>query len=192
MLKELFRRPHHVRRLRANPLGLFFEPLTELVSRRGHGLDLIHQYARAVEHFGHWLGACYPVVAAEQVTTASVRHFLQEHLPHCSCMMGFPRLRATNLAALRHLLRRLAEQNPARLLPPPSPYDAFLAGYGHFPHQTCGLSEHTRIYRMRNARTFLQQQFRHRPPRLGRLWPEGTLHGNRAMAAARAWCRRKM
>lgn len=171
MLKEFFRRPHHVRRLRANPLGTLFEPLTELLSRRGHGLGLIHQYARVVEHFGHWLGTCYSVVAAEQVTTASVRHFLQEHLPHCSCMMGFPRLRATNLAALRHLLRMLAQQNPARLLPPPSPYDSLLAEYDHFLHQTCGLSEHTRIYRMRNARTFLQRQFRHRPPRLGRLRP---------------------
>jgi site-specific recombinase XerD len=171
MLEEFFRRPHHVRRLRANPLGPFFEPLTELLSRRGHGLGLIHQYARAVEHFGHWLGACCAVVSAAQVTTTSVRHFLQEHLPHCSCKMGFPRSRAMNLAALRHLLRMLAQQDPGRLLPPPSPYDALLAEYEHFLRQTCGLSEHTRIYRMRNARTFLQRQFGHHPPRLGRLRP---------------------
>src|SRR5262249_20110813 len=126
MLEEFFRRPHHVRRLRADPLGTLFEPLTELLSRRGHGLGLIHQYARAVEHFGHWLGTCYPVVAAELVTMASVRHFLQEHLPYCACTTGFPRSRAMNLAALRHLLRMLAQQNPARLLPPPSPSDAAL------------------------------------------------------------------
>lgn len=171
MLEEFFRRPHHVRRLRANPLGKLFEPLAQLLTRRGHGLGLIHHYARVVEHFGHWLSTCYSVVAEEQVTMASVRNFLQEHLPHCSCTMGFPRLHATNLAALRHLLRMLAQQNPARLLPPPSPYDTLLAEYYHFLHQTRGLSEHTRLYRMRNARTFLQRQYKHRPPRLSRLQP---------------------
>src|SRR5262249_18693920 len=97
--------------------------------------------------------------------------FFQAPLPYCACTTGFPRSRAMNLAALRHLLRMLAQQNPARLLPPPSPYDALLAEYDHFLRQTCGLSEHTRIYRMRNARTFLQRQFRHRSPRLGRLRP---------------------
>jgi site-specific recombinase XerD len=171
MLEELFRRPHHVRRLRANPLGAFFDPLTELLFCRGHGPGVIHQYVRAVEHFGHWLGACYPVVAVEQVTTVSVRQFLQDHLPHCSCTAGFPRGRAMNLAALRHLLRMLAQQDPSRLLPPPSPHDALLAQYDHFLRKTCGLSEHTRIYRMRNARTFLQRQFGHTPPHLGRLRP---------------------
>jgi integrase/recombinase XerD len=171
MLEELFRRPHHVRRLRANPLGALFDPLTELLFRRGHGPGVIHQYVRAVEHFGHWLGACYPVVAVKQVTTAWVRRFLQEHLPHCSCTAGFPRGRAMNLAALRHLLRMLAQQDPARLLPPPSPHDALLAEYDHFLRQTCGLSEHTCIYRMRNARTFIQRQFGHNPPHLGRLRP---------------------
>jgi site-specific recombinase XerD len=171
MLEKLFRRPHHVRRLRANPLGALFDALTELLFHRGHGPGVIHQYVRAVEHFGHWLGACYPVVAVAQVTTASVRQFLQEHLPRCSCTAGFPRERAMNLAALRHLLRMLAQRDPARLRPPPSPHDALLAEYDHFLRHTCGLSEHTRIYRMRNARTFLERQFGHSPPHLDRLRP---------------------
>jgi site-specific recombinase XerD len=170
MLDELFRRHHHVRRLRANPLGARFDPLTELLFRRGHGPGLIHQYLRALEHFGHWLGACHPVVAVDQVTTASVRQFLQEHLPHCSCTAVSPRECATNLAAPRHLLRMLAQQGPSRL-PPPSPHDALLAQYDHFLRQTCGLSEHALVYRMRNARTFLQRQFGHGPPHLGRLRP---------------------
>jgi site-specific recombinase XerD len=126
---------------------------------------------RAVEHFGHWLGTGYLVVTGEQVTSVSVRQFLQEHLPHCSCTAGFPRQRAINRAALRHLLRMLAQQDPARLLPPPSPHDPLLAEYAHFLRQTCGLSEHTLIYRLRNARTFLQRQFGHSPAHLGRLRP---------------------
>jgi hypothetical protein len=69
--------------------------LTELLVHRGHGPGLIHQYVRAVEHFGHWLGAGYPAVAVEEVTTASVRQFLREHLPHCGCTASFPRGRAT-------------------------------------------------------------------------------------------------
>src|SRR5262245_19140168 len=171
MLEELFRRPHHVRRLRANPLGALFDPLTELLVRRGHGPGLIHQYARAVEHFGHWLGAGYRAVAVKQVTTGSVSQFLLEHLPHCSCAPGFPRGRAMHLAALRHLLRMLAQQDPTRLLPPPSPHDALLAQYDHSLRQTCGLSEHTRIYRLRNARPFLRRQFGHTPPQTARLRP---------------------
>ena len=137
MLEELFRRPPHVRRLRANPLGALFDPLTELLTRRGHGPGLIHQYVRAVEHFGYWLGAGYPVVAVEQVTTASVRQFLQEHLPHCTCTAGFPRGRGLNLAVLRHLLRMLAQQDPSRLLPPPSPHDSRPGAGGVSRHPAC-------------------------------------------------------
>jgi integrase/recombinase XerD len=171
MLQALFRRSHHVCRLRANVLGALFDPLVELLFRRGHGPGPIHQYVRAVEHFGHWLATSSLGVAADQVTRASVRPFLQEHLPHCSCTVAFPRSHATTRAALRHLLRLLAQQDPARLLPPPSPHDALLAEYTHFLRQTCGLSEHTCLYRLRNARTFLQRQFGHGAAQPARLQP---------------------
>ncbi len=171
MLEELFRRLHHVHRLRANPLGALFDPLTELLLRRGYSRSSIHQYVRAVEHFGHWLGTGSPAVTMQQVTAGSMCQFLQEHLPQCSCAPGFPHWRAMHLAALRHLLRMLAQQDPTRLLPPPSPHDVYLTQYDHFLRKTCGLSEHTRIYRMRNARTFLQRQFEHNPAHLGRLRP---------------------
>ena len=145
--------------------------MTELLFRRGHVAGAIHQYLRAVEHFGHWLGTCHRVVTVQQVTRASVRQFLQEHLPHCSCTTCFPCGLTTSRAALYHLLRMLTQDDPVRLLPAPSPYDALLAKYDHFLRQTCGLSEHTCVYRMRNARTFLQRQFEHAPAQPERLRP---------------------
>jgi integrase/recombinase XerD len=159
MLDSLFRRPHHIRRLRTGPLGSLFDPLVGFLQRRGHVVTFIHQIVRAIEHFGYWLQTQHAEVTTDEVTPVSVSRFLHEHLPRCSCPLPFPRMLILARAALKHLLRMLTRDNPARLLSPATPHDRLLAEYDHFLRQTCGLAAHTCLYRRRYAREFLQRCF---------------------------------
>src|SRR5215831_7950574 len=138
MLDSLFPDAHHVQRLRANPLGALFDPFAQFLLRRGHAARFIQLTLRAVEHFGRWLQAQYAAVSAAEVTKATARRFLDEHLPACCCPRSVIRDRLVARASINHLLRMLALDDPARLLPPAPPHDALLAEYHHFLHQTCG------------------------------------------------------
>lgn len=164
MLDALFQRPHHLRRFRANPLGPTLDQLAGYLTRRGHATCVIHQFLRAAEHYGYWLGTRYPAVTQGHVTKASARQFVHDHLGACACPPRFPRSLIPSRAAVNHLLRLLDQQHPARLLSPPARHDALLAEYDGFLHQTCGLSENTRIYRRRNARQFLDRHFGENAP----------------------------
>jgi integrase/recombinase XerD len=157
MLDVLFQRSHHVRRLRANPIGLILDPFAEYLLRRGYTSNFVHQLLRAVEHYGHWMGTRHTPVTTDDVTEASTQQFLHEHLPTCSCSAHFPRDLVLNRAAINHLLRMLAAQDPARLLPSPTRHGPLLAEYDDYLRQTCGLSVQTRLYRLRNARQFLER-----------------------------------
>ena len=68
MLETIFRRPHHLRRLRANSLGEILDRYVDYLIGRGHTPHVVHQYLRAAEHYGHWLGARLAVVAADDLT----------------------------------------------------------------------------------------------------------------------------
>jgi site-specific recombinase XerD len=171
MLDSLFRRPHHIRRLRAGPLGALFDPLVSFLLRRGHAVTFVHQVVRAVEHFGYWLQTQHAEVSADDVTPVSVSRFLSEHLPHCSCPLPFPRSPSLARAALNQLRRVLIPDAPARPLPPATPFDALLTEYDHFLRQTCGLAAQTCLYRRRYAREFLQRCFGDGAPDFRRLRP---------------------
>jgi integrase/recombinase XerD len=157
MLDALFQRSHHIRRLRANPLGAILDPFADHLLHRGYTTNFVHQLLRCAEHYGHWMGANHTLATADDVTASSARRFLREHLPICSCAARFPRSLVSNRAAINHLLRMLAELDPARLLPPPSRHGPLLAEYDDYLWRTCGLAEQTRLYRMRNARQFLER-----------------------------------
>jgi site-specific recombinase XerD len=171
MLDTLFQRSHHVRRLRANPLGAILDQFASYLLRRGHPTGVVHQSVRAAEHYGYWLGMSHPAVTADHVTRASTRQFLRDHLAVCSCSPRFPRSLIPSRAAVNHLLRMLDQQDATRLLPPPTLHGPLLTEYDRFLLQTCGLSEQTRIYRVRNARQFLDRHFGNAPPAPDRLRP---------------------
>ena len=171
MLHALFRRSHHVRRLRGNPLGEILDEFVGYLLRRGHQTGVIHQFVRAAEHYGHWLGTCHEAVTADHVTKASTRQFLDDHLAFCSCSPSFPRNLIASRAAINHMVRMLDQRDPARLLSTPISHGPLLTEYDRFLLQTCGFSEHTRIYRVRNARQFLARHFGDAPPVPERLRP---------------------
>ena len=107
----------------------------------------------------------------DHVTKASTRQFLHGHLAVCSCSVAFPRSLIANRAAVNHVLRMLDQQDPARLLSPPTPHGPLLTEYDRFLLQTCGFSGSTRVYRVRNAREFLDRHFGDAPPVPERLRP---------------------
>src|SRR4051794_382537 len=148
MLETIFRRRHHIRRLRANPIGSILDPYVGYLIGRGHTTNVVHQFVRAAEHYGHWLGTRHGVVTADHLTRASARLFLHEHLAACSCLVPLPRDLINGRAAIGHLLRMLDGQDPARRSAPPTPHDSLLGEYDRFLRQTCGLSGHTRGYRL--------------------------------------------
>jgi hypothetical protein len=43
MLETIFRRTHHLRRLRANPLGAILDQYVEYLIGRGHTTNVVHQ-----------------------------------------------------------------------------------------------------------------------------------------------------
>jgi integrase/recombinase XerD len=171
MLDTLFQRPHHLQRLRANPIGAVLDSFAEYLLRRGHARGTIHQFLRAVEHYGCWLGNQYTVVTLEHITSASAREFLHEHLPLCSCSTRFQRGLIASRAAINHLLRMLVQRDPARVSSPSDPHGSILAQYESFLERDCGLSDHTRIYRLRNARQFLLRHFGDASPDPSQLNP---------------------
>jgi site-specific recombinase XerD len=171
MLDRLFQRSHHVRRLRANPLGAILDQFADHLLRPGYSAGFVHQLVRGAEHYGYYLGTRHPVVTTDLVSRASARQFLNEHLGTCSCPASFPRSLNPCRAAVRHLLRMLDQRDPDRLRPPATPVGSLLAEYDSFLRQTCGFSEHTCIYRLRNARDFLERHFGENLPDPGRLRP---------------------
>jgi integrase/recombinase XerD len=171
MLETIFRRRHHIRRLRANPLGPILDQFVDHLIARGHTTNVVHQYVRAAEHYGHWLGSRHVVVTVDQLTRASARQFLHEHLVACSCPVRLPCDLVNCRAATNHLLRMLDGHDPARCLPPPTPHDSLLTEYDGFLRQACGLSGHTRGYRLRYARQFLESRFGGDPPSFDGLRP---------------------
>jgi integrase/recombinase XerD len=171
MLEMLFRRSHHIRRLRANPLGVILDQFVDYLLRRGHKTSVVHQFVRAAEHYGYWLGTCHAAVTAGHVTRASTRQFLHDHLAVCSCPAGFPSSLVSSRTAVNHMVRMLDQQDSARLLPPPTQHGLLLTEYDSFLLQVCGFSEHTRVYRLRNARQFLDRHFGDTPLVPDRLQP---------------------
>jgi integrase/recombinase XerD len=98
MLDSLFPRPHHVRRLRANPLGKVLDRFAGYLSHRGQKACVVHQLLRAAGHLGSWPGAHNAAVSPDLVTKASIRRFLHEHLTAARARLG---LRAASSPAGR-------------------------------------------------------------------------------------------
>ena len=146
MLDTLFQRPHHVRRLRANPLGAILDQFTDYLLRRGQRADFVHQLVRAASTTATGLGTRHAAVTADHVTRASARQFLHEHLAICSCSARFPRSLIPSRAAVNHMLRMLDQQDPSRSA---ATTDSAWSAPGRvrpFLRQTCGLSgAHARL-----------------------------------------------
>jgi integrase len=158
MLDHVFRRPSVRARIRANPLGHRLPNYCAYLEACGHLPKIIQQSVRAVEHFGSWLASEHR--APEEITRATIRSFLDDHLPACRCPGPAPTTLRHVRAALNHLLRLPGgpTQRP-RPASPPGPVVAVLEIYREHLRDICGLAEVTCSYRVQYAREFLGGKF---------------------------------
>jgi len=171
MLDHVFRRPSVCARIRANPLGPWLPNYCAYLEGCGHLPKIIQQSVRAVEHFGSWLASEH--LAPEEITRATIRSFLADHLPVCRCPGPAPTTFRHVRAALNHLLRLPGgpTQRP-RPATPPSPVAAVLELYRGHLRDICGLAEVTCSYRLEYAREFLGGKFGDGPIDWAALRPE--------------------
>jgi len=171
MLDHYFLRPRVLERIRANPLAAWLPSYIAYLAARGHTRSTVRYSVRAVEHFGNWLASQH--IAPGDVTWATIRSFLHEHLPVCRCSPPA----STQLRQVRAALGRLMRvpggplQRP-RPATPLTPVEAILERYRGHLGDTCGLAQATCSYRLRYARGFLQGQFGDGPINWAAIRPE--------------------
>ena len=162
MLDTLFQRPHHIRRLRANPARRALRPVRRVSApARGQPAPSSTRSSVLSSTSAYWLEDATPAVTADQVTTASVAA-----VPAKSTCRTAPARRASRGPRTR----RSAAHPPPSDAPhlqqdPPGCCHRRRRTMPSCPSTTtssgrpAGCAEHTRIYRMRNARQFLQRHF---------------------------------
>jgi site-specific recombinase XerD len=171
MLDHLFVRTRVLDRIRANPLGNCIPAYVGYLETRGHPRSTIRRCVRAIEHFGTWLAS--QRIAPEDVTRATIRSFLHEHLPICHCPTPASTYARQVRAALGHLLRLPSGPfQRHRPTSPPTPVEAILELYRGHLRNSCGLAEATCSYRLRHARVFLRSKFGNGLVNWGALRPE--------------------
>ncbi len=151
--------PHHptpAAWLQKSDLAQFMPNYWQYLVRRGYALSTRRAYVRCVAHFAHWLTTQRR--DAGDIRHDDVSHFLDRHLPHCSCPAPVRRCRTDMRAALRHLLAVLAENNDALTRQAANVIDEELRRYDKHMHHDRGLASNTRGQRLRILRAFLLQK----------------------------------
>ena len=165
MLESLFKSSWVRRRMRVAHLSIILEGFVLHLERRGHVLTCIQSYAQIAEHFFYWLGDQH--ISLKQIDNLVVERFLFEHLPRCKCPRPAPTCERNCRAVLGRLLDFLRQQElvPHVLSPRLTALDHLVQDYDQYLLDVHGLSEATRLYRIRYARLFLQKMISAgRPP----------------------------
>jgi len=98
--------------LNNSPLGATVTPYVEALLTQLYAKSTIRLYLHAIAHFGHWMKA--EALCLESIDTALTERFVCEHLPACTCSKSLHSDVADTRAALRHLLKLLAQQRPVK------------------------------------------------------------------------------
>jgi site-specific recombinase XerD len=126
----------------------------EALQARRYAKNTLRAYLRCLAHFSYWMGE--EGLAVERIDTELLEHFLQYHLPICTC----PAPHRSDLKDTRAALHRLQA-----LLPGvdeetgTTPIAAELKCFADYLHNTCGLAPLTCTYRVRHVEAFLVGRF---------------------------------
>lgn len=138
---------------------------------RGHQDGTIHAYSESALHYLRWL--------AEQpsdrraVSTATVRGFLEEHLPVCSCPPPARKSTKDVRAALNQLLlMRGGHRLRTRSARASEQIEASIGAFEAYLRDVAGLAWQTRCSRCRYVRDFLQALFGSEPLQFERIAAE--------------------
>ncbi len=148
--------PHHptpAAWLQKSDLAQFMPNYWQYLVRRGYALSTRRAYVCCVAHFAHWLTTQRR--DAGDIRHDDVGHFLDHHLPHCSCPAPVRRCRTDMRAALRHLLAVLVDNNVTLTRQAANVIEEELRRYDEHMHHDRGLASNTRRQRLYLLRAFL-------------------------------------
>jgi site-specific recombinase XerD len=125
-----------------------------LLSRR-YAASTRRVYLSCVAHFARWLTQQRRAVC--DINDDVICHFLDQHLPHCSCPPPVRRCRYEVHAALRHLLELLCDTGVMTKEQVLNAVEEELRRFDDYMYHNRGLSSNTRAQRLRILRAFFMQ-----------------------------------
>lgn len=116
MIARYFTNPAVVSRLRNTVFGSSLDDLAVRLFERGHAANTVRAYLRGAGHLAHWLSA--EGIELASITNDTVKVFIEEHLPNCSCPVPFGAPLSGLQAAVHHILVVLRDSG--RIAKPPA------------------------------------------------------------------------
>lgn len=164
---------HH--EINNSPLGATVTPYVEALLTQRYAKRTIGLYLNALAHFGHWMKA--EALCLESIDAVLTERFVREHLPACTCPMSLHSGAANTRAALRYLLKLLAQQRPVKS-PGDDPITAELDRFGDYLQNICGVAPKRVLVDAKMSEHFSltasepnRSSYHHCPaPRLMRFW----------------------
>ena len=129
----------------------------------------IRHYRGAIEHFLYWH---VRENAQCKINNELVEFFLKKHIPICKCSIPAPK-RIIDLRRALYLLLKINNCNVENAIDQQniSEKDKLINEFDKYLLDICGLSENTRNYHRRNAKTFLNHFFKGEHVNLSKLTP---------------------
>lgn len=159
MIKQYFRDPRAIARLRDTPLGSAIEDLAEYLHARGYAHVSVQGYLRGAAHFGYWIAA--EGIAPSELDEEIITRFLGKHVPQCRCPVsrGLP-LRQLS-AATGHLLNVLRDSGctPRHVVASATPTDVVVQTFHEYLRNIRGAKESTCMRYTVHVHAFLSAQF---------------------------------
>jgi integrase/recombinase XerD len=119
--------------------------------------NVIRVYLASIAHFACWLSEQH--IGLTSLSGAVLDHFLNDHLPICSCPQPVRRTRYELRTAIRHLLRLLEAEGIIRPADEQDERSKELAAFDAYMRDVWGLAETTRRQRRRIIGDFLAYVF---------------------------------
>ncbi len=143
MLEQIFVSPDIVNQLRGGILGRFLDDFATVLSARQYALKTIQQYIRGVGHFSFWLGVAQ--ISLSEINEDTVREFLYQHIPQCSCPIPSGGTIRSLRASIQHMLTILRDQGLIGPRPEPETraWASLLDIYAEYLHRLRGNSPST-------------------------------------------------
>jgi site-specific recombinase XerD len=132
----------------SSPLGATVTPYVEALLTQCYAKSTIRLYLHALAHFGHWMRA--EALYLESIDAVFTERFIHEHLPACTCSMSLLSGVADTRAALRYLLKLLAQQRPVKSVGDDT-ITAELGRFGDYLQNICGVAPQANARRCKDV-----------------------------------------
>ncbi|MNB83143.1 Tyrosine recombinase XerC [Pseudomonas fluorescens] len=139
-----------------SPLSATVTLYVEALLAQRYAKSTIRLYLHALAHFGHWMKA--ETLCLESIDAALTERFIREHLPACTCSMSLHSGVADTRAALRYLLKLLAQERPVKSSED-DPITTELGRFDEYLQNICGVAPQTNARRCKDVGAFLTHCF---------------------------------